>query len=133
NGKIYMGIGAYHADGRQGEQGKIGIKVLDASGKLIDNGLMNSQKVIDKLNTMDKNADILENEGIHVKRDDGRVFSLMIFRNPEKNNHANTGGIYIMEHYSSDLNAIDFSDCSSTLIGANIEGQQPMSFQDPNG
>ena len=133
NGKIYMGIGAYHADGRQGEQGKIGIKVLDSSGNLIETGLMNSQKVIDKLNDMDKNADILENEGVHVKRDDGRVFSLMIFRNPERNEHANKGGIYIMEHYSSDLNAIDFSDCSSTLLGTTIEGQQPLSFQDPDG
>ena len=133
NGKIYMGIGAYHADGRQGEQGKIGIKVLDSSGNLIETGLMNSQKVINKLNDMGKNADIIENEGVHVKRDDGRVFSLMIFRNPERNPDSINGGIYIMEHYSSDLNAIDFSECSSTLIGTSIEGYQPMTYQDPNG
>lgn len=132
NNKIYLGIGAYHADGATTSRGQIGLKVLDSSGELLESGLMDSQKVIDMFNANDIESDIMENEGVHVRRSDGAVFTLYVHLRPDHEN-AHIGGITIMQEYAPQMDAIDFSPCAVTVLGSHIEGFQPLSNNLPDG
>lgn len=130
NGKIYLGIGAYHSDGATTVKGKIGLKVLDSGGEILEQGLMDGQKVIDKLNELGYASDIMENEGVHVRKTDGAVFTLFVHQRPTHAN-ADSEGIIIFQDYAPQMDAIDFSDCAEVIRGTYIEGFQPLSYRLP--
>lgn len=127
NGKIYLGIGAYLRDDRVDYKGKIGLKVLSNSGEILENGLMNSQKVIDKFKSIGLDAEIMENEGVHVDKRNGNVYTLNVYQTDQHDDSIN-GGVVIMQEYATHQDAIDFSDCAETIRTGTIEGHQPITI-----
>lgn len=128
NGKIYLGIGAYLRDNRNDYKGKIGLKVLSNTGEILENGLMNSQKVIDKFKSIGLDAEIMENEGVHVDHRNGNVYTLNVYQT-DKHDDSINGGIVIMQEYATQQNSVDFSDCAETIRSATIEGRQPITIK----
>lgn len=132
NGKIYLGIGAYLRDGRTDYKGKIGLKVLSNSGEILENGLMNSQKVIDKFKSIGLDAEVMESEGVHVDNRNGDVYTLNVYQTDAHEDSIN-GGVVIMKEYATHQDAIDFSDCAETIRGDTIEGFQPLTITNNGG
>lgn len=89
-----------------------GIKLLDSSGVLIEEGLVAPDKMIKKLEDEGFFSDRIEIEGIHVAPL-GDIYTLII-HNTVQNDKP---GIIIFKEMSEDENTIDFSDTGITYKG----------------
>lgn len=92
-----------------------GIKLLDSSGILIEEGLVAPDKMINKLEDEGFYCNRVELEGIHVSPFND-IYTLMIHQT-YNTTQADQTGVIIFKEMSKDENTIDFSDIGRTYKG----------------
>ncbi|WP_367239075.1 tail fiber domain-containing protein [Pseudomonas fulva] len=118
---VYLGMGGFFNGSTENNEryGAYGVRKVTKDGKLVGDFLLSPKKLISKLNGYGFNATHCENEGVQFVKDTGKFYSLMVGATGSSDSAiAAKEGLYILEEFCQDADALDFSDCatvSSTL------------------
>ena len=108
NSRIYLGMGGYSKKDATSDYGNYGVRVLNMSGEVIDEGLTRPHLMDKKLQDLGFHVDSIENEGVHVSPT-GQVYSLLVHSSLDRD-YAEHEGIIIFEEFSTHIDSIDFSE-----------------------
>lgn len=133
--EIYQAIGgSYRTDtGEIIPYSYQGITVLDRSGEIISEALMNPGLMINKLiQTENTYSERIENEGVHVAPD-GKVYSLAVHLLDFEANLSQMNGLIIYEEMSAHKDAVDYSDCARIFPRVSRQLIENGAFPSTNG
>ena len=89
-----------------------GLKIIDTSGSLIAEGVVDPVKWIDKISSLGYYCDRVESEGVHVTEND-EVYTLYTHIRSMDSVEAGTEGIIIFKEMDASSGFIDFTDCAT--------------------
>ncbi|WP_367239024.1 hypothetical protein AB1H94_17030 [Pseudomonas fulva] len=115
---VYLGMGGFFNGSTENNEryGAYGVRKLTKDGKLVGDFLLSPKKLISKLNGYGFNATHCENEGVQFVKDSGKFYSLMVGATGSSDSAiAAKEGLYILEEFCQDVDALDFSDCATII------------------
>lgn len=115
---VYLGMGGFFNGSTESNEryGAYGVRKVTKDGKLVGDFLLSPKKLITKLNGYGFNATHCENEGVQFVKDSGKFYSLMVGATGSSDNAiATKEGLYILEEFCQDADALDFSDCATVI------------------
>lgn len=114
---VYLGMGGYWngTTDTNKKYGAYGVRTLTRQGTVTGDYLLDPEKVMAKLASVGYTPDHCENEGVQFVKSTGRIYSLMVgLQSSSTVSTAQAEGLYILEEFSTAVDAIDFSDCATT-------------------
>ena len=114
---IYLGMGGYwNSASANKAYGAYGVRTFTRDGQVTGDYLLDPAKFISKLTSLGYHPDHCENEGVQFVQETNNLYTLMVgLQDSSDPALASSEGLYVMQEFCTDHDAIDFSDCATSI------------------